>query len=86
MEVIAAAKASGAYLSDDFAEKQFALLDKYKDTPPAYSSMKEDFDAGKPLELNTTFANPLKIAKNHGFKMTLTEQFYHQIRDLLEKH
>jgi len=47
--------------------------------PQAVSSMKEDFDQSRPLELEAMYLNAINIAKQHGALMPLTTMLYQQL-------
>jgi len=46
--------------------------------------MKDDFDAGNPLELPAIYEDSLQIAQRNGAHMPLTEMLYLQLRYLVE--
>ena len=50
------------------------------------SSMKDDYDAKKPLELHAIYENAIKIAKENQVAMPLTEMLYQQLVYLNEKN
>src|SRR4029079_13590411 len=78
-EVIGAAEQCGARLPDDMYEFRLGIFDAMKKMERHNMSMKDDFDAKKPLELAAIYKNPLAIAKKHNVKMPLTEMIYHQL-------
>lgn len=78
-EVVAVAKGCGADITDDFYAFRLKILEAHRNVPLTNSSMKDDFDAGRQLELQAIYANTLDIAKRHGVSMPLTEMLYLQL-------
>lgn len=83
-EVLTAGKQCGADIPDDFYDFRLAAFEKMRKMEKNNFSMKDDFDAGNPLELHAIYESPLKIAKKHGASMPLTEMLYLQLRYLVE--
>lgn len=80
-EVVSAGRTCGAKISDSFIDKMIAMTEKMTPYSP---SMKLDYDARRPMEIQTMFTNPIAIAKAQGFEMRKTEMLEQQIR-FLEK-
>jgi 2-dehydropantoate 2-reductase len=80
-ELIDGAAVLGHGFPHDFADKMMADTDKMI---PYQPSMKLDFDAGKPTELEYIFGNPLRALQEEGFKAPLLESLYREIRYLTE--
>lgn len=80
-EVVSAGRTCGAKISDSFIEKMIAMTEKMTPYSP---SMKLDYDARRPMEIQTMFTNPIAIAKAQGFEMRKTEMLEQQLR-FLEK-
>ncbi len=78
-EVIDTANQCGASLSPDFFQFRLKILKSFVDMEKSYSSMKEDFDAKRPLELQAIYENAINIAKAHHYKMPLTEMLYQML-------
>lgn len=79
-EVIATAKQCHALLPDNSYESRVDSLEILKNLPVIVRpSMKDDFDAKRPLELHAIYENAIKIAKEHGADMPLTEMLYQQL-------
>lgn len=57
------------------------MMDTEKMAPYA-TSMKLDFDRGKPMEIESIYGNPLRAAKTKGIAMPETEKLYHQLLKL----
>jgi len=75
-EVQAAAAATGHALPDGFVEEMLA----YTDAMVAYSpSMKSDYDAGRPLELEAIYANPIRAAGVAGCDVPRIEALHRQL-------
>ena len=60
-EVIAVANASGVALTREMADEQIAYT---RDFPPYKTSMLQDYEAGRALEVDALLGNVLKIAGN----------------------
>lgn len=80
-EVVSAGRTCGAKISDSFIDKMIAMTEKMTPYSP---SMKLDYDARRPMEIQTMFTNPIAIAKAQGFEMRKTEMLEQQLR-FLEK-
>lgn len=80
-EVVSAGRTCGAKISDSFIDKMIAMTEKMTPYSP---SMKLDYDACRPMEIQTMFTNPIAIAKAQGFEMRKTEMLEQQLR-FLEK-
>jgi 2-dehydropantoate 2-reductase len=66
LEVIAAANACGASLSESLADKMIDMTRKMKPYAP---SMKLDFDFHRPMEIKYIYSKPIQIAREAGFEM-----------------
>jgi 2-dehydropantoate 2-reductase len=78
-EVIAAGILCGAKIPDGFYEERLQIYEAVKKMERHNLSMKDDFDAKKPLELDAIYKNPLQIARRHNVAMPLTEMIYNQL-------
>lgn len=78
-ECITAAGQCGAQLPDDFYEFRLNIFEAIIKMERHNISMKDDFDAKKPLELTAIYKNPLAIAKKNNVPMPLTEMIYQQL-------
>jgi len=78
-EVIYTAKKCGANILDDFFEFRLNVFESFKNMEENNSSMKDDFNAKKPLELHAIYENAIKIAKKHNVLMPLSEMLYLQL-------
>lgn len=85
-EVISAAEQSGAKLPKDFYQFRLNVLQSFSDMEKNYSSMKEDFDAKRPLELHAIYENAISLAERNNFSMPLTEMLYQQLLYLNEEN
>ncbi len=79
IEVICAAKKCGATIPDDFYESRLQKFEAFKNMEKSYPSLKDDYDAKRPMELRAIFHNALQIAKKHKVSMPLTEMLYLQL-------
>ena len=57
------------------------MIDTEKMAPYA-TSMKLDFDRGKPMEIESIYGNPLRAARARGIAMPETEKLYQQLLKL----
>lgn len=78
-EVIHTAKQCGADIPEDFFEQRLNAFEQFKIMPTNYMSMKDDFDAHRPLELQAIYQNAISIAKKYNVTMPLTEKLYKQL-------
>ncbi len=72
-EVVAGAGACGHTIPPEFIRLQ---MDRTARMTPYRTSMKIDFDSGRPMELQAIFANPLARAARHGQTMPRVEMLY----------
>lgn len=77
LEIIGAANACGASISEKFAQ---VMLDYTLDMKPYAPSMRLDFDFKRPLEIDAIYAAPLEAAKKVGLKMPKVEMLEQQLR------
>jgi 2-dehydropantoate 2-reductase len=78
-EVYDAAAACGRELPKDAIE---ATLDHTRQMVPYDSSMRLDYLAGRPMELNAIFAAPIAAAHNAGITMPRVEMLHQQLQFL----
>ncbi len=78
-EAINAATKSGARLPADFFDFRLKVFESFKTMEKHNSSMKDDFDAKKPIEIETIYRNALNIAEEHGVDMPFTKMLYLQL-------
>ncbi len=81
-EVFNAAAACGRQLPEDAIE---ATLDHTRQMVPYDSSMRLDFLAGRPMELDAIFASPIAAARAAGMSMSRVEMLHQQLT-FLERH
>ncbi|MBS0351978.1 MAG: 2-dehydropantoate 2-reductase [Proteobacteria bacterium] len=81
-EVIATAKQCGAELPKNFYESRINLLKSFLTVEKNYSSMKEDFNAHRPMELHAIYETAINMAKRYNHHMPLTEMLYQQLNYL----
>ncbi|TVQ11508.1 MAG: putative 2-dehydropantoate 2-reductase [Leptolyngbya sp. DLM2.Bin27] len=84
-EVVAAAQADGEALSPGQGRQLSAeligqMLTHTEQMAPYRTSMKLDFDAGRPLEVEAIFGNPLRAAQAAGMAAPRIEMLYHQLK------
>ncbi len=78
-EVAAGSAACARPIERAFIEKM--MMDTEKMAPYA-TSMKLDFDRGKPMEIESIYGNPLRAARARGIGMPETEKLYQQLLKL----
>jgi 2-dehydropantoate 2-reductase len=78
-EVVEGAAACDRTIDGSFVAQM--LADTEKMTPYA-TSMKLDFDGGRPLELDAIYGAPLAAARAGGFEMTRVQMLHDQLRFL----
>lgn len=85
VEVVAAARQDGEHLSPGRGRHLpegliQQMLDHTAQMKPYRTSMKIDFDEGRPLEVETIFGSPLKAARESGIETPRIEMLYHQLK------
>ncbi len=75
-EVVAAAQACGAEVPRSVIE---AMIENTEKMRPYYPSMKLDFDANRPMELDAMYKTPLEHARAAGFHMVRTDLLYREL-------
>ncbi len=78
-EVVADARACGVALDEEIIGKMLANTEKMI---PYRTSMKIDFDLGRPMEVEAIFANPLRAARAAGADSPRLEMLYRQLQFL----
>jgi 2-dehydropantoate 2-reductase len=78
-EVAAAAKSTERLISDRFIQIMLDYTEKMK---PYRTSMKIDYDEGRPLEVEVIFGNPLRKAQAAGVNLPLVSCLYQQLKFL----
>lgn len=78
-EVVTAARHCGAATDIEFAHKMMHLTDKMKPYAP---SMKVDYDAGRPMEIQSIYTNPIQTARKAGYEMNKAAMLEVQLRFL----
>jgi len=78
-EVLDAAAASGHRIEADFVDYMMRTTDKMK---PYKTSMKLDYEAQRPLEIDTIYGAPIAAAAQHGFDMARTRFLHTQLQFL----
>ena len=76
-EIVIAAQAYGRYIPELFVQKrikQSAAMKNYE------TSMKIDFNLGRPLEVEAIFGNPLRTAWQAGVEMPQVSMLYRQLK------
>ncbi len=81
-EVVAAAKACGHALDEAVIEQQIV---RSETMGPYKPSTLLDYEAGRPIELNAIWGEPLRRAKTAGARVPRLEELYRQLRHLNSK-
>lgn len=76
-EVVEAGRCCGAKISDTFISKMIEMTEKMTPYAP---SMRLDYEAKRPMEIQTMYSNPIASAKAHGYAMQKTEMLEKQLR------
>lgn len=85
LEVLEAARQDGESLSPGQgrhlpAELVADMLAHTEQMAPYRTSMKIDFDEGRPLEVEAIYGNPLRTAQAAGAAVPKIEMLYHQLK------
>jgi 2-dehydropantoate 2-reductase len=78
-EVVAGAQASGRKIPTSFLDD---MLEHTAKMTPYKTSMKLDHDAGRPLEVEAIYGNPLRMAHQFGVELPRIEVLYRQLQFL----
>ncbi len=78
-EIQLVAAAYDRQITPEFIETMLAYT---IEMTPYRTSMKIDYDAGKPLEIAAMFGNPLNFARRQGLNLPRTEMLYQQLQFL----
>jgi 2-dehydropantoate 2-reductase len=65
-EISLAAAACGSAIEPGFADKMVSVTEQMTPYEP---SMKLDFRAGRPMEIDAIYGNPIRFAAGHGYEM-----------------
>ena len=75
-EVLQGATACGRAINSNFID---AMLDHTAQMKPYRTSMKLDYDSGRPLELEAIFGNPLRMAAQNGVELSRIGMLYRRL-------
>ncbi|NJL21947.1 MAG: putative 2-dehydropantoate 2-reductase [Leptolyngbyaceae cyanobacterium SM1_3_5] len=78
-EVLQGAAACGRSIDHNFIA---TMLNHTIHMKPYRTSMKLDYDNGRPLEIQAIFANPLQMARSNGIDLPKIEMLYQQLNFL----
>ncbi len=81
-DVVEGAASCGKNIPDSFINKMIIDTQNMK---PYYPSMKLDFDAGRNMELQSIYANPLAEAARYGKKLSYIKALYEELMYLQGK-
>jgi 2-dehydropantoate 2-reductase len=76
-EVLAAAHACGCRIADEFVDR---MLADTRTMIPYDSSMRLDFNAGRPMEIESLYGNPVSAAEAAGYDPRLIRSLYRQLK------
>jgi 2-dehydropantoate 2-reductase len=83
-EVALGAAASGRKIADSFIQEMLAQTDRLE--TPYLTSMKLDYNARRPLEIEAILKNPLMIARTAGVTLPKIEMLYQQLAFLSDRN
>lgn len=78
-DVIKVAQAEGHDLSEDECEK---FIPTWTSIPSVRSSMYNDVDSGKPMEVEVIFGKPVELSKKHGLYTPTLDTVYALVKGL----
>jgi len=78
-EVAVAAHSCGRMITDHFIQKMLQETAKMK---PYRTSMKIDYEEGRPLEVEAILGNPLRVAQQAGASLSMITMLYQQLKFL----
>lgn len=81
-EVVRGARALGRHIPPSFVRKMIRDTERMK---PYRTSMKVDFDARRPMEVEAIFGNPLRMARAAGAHLPRLAQLYRTLKELDKK-
>ena len=81
-EVVTGAAAIGRAIPESFVEKMLMDTDKM---PPYRTSMKMDYENQRPMEVESIFGNPLRVAQAADTALPRIEMLYEQLKFLDER-
>lgn len=73
IQVIDVGRAIGVPLDHGLTDR---LIDKILALPPIYSSMKVDYDCGKPMEVDIILGYPVRKGRELGLDISIAETLY----------
>ncbi len=82
-EVAAGAKSCGRIIPDSFIQ---TMLNYTVNMKPYRTSMKIDYDQGRPLEVEAIFGNPFRKAQAAGVNLPQISCLYHQLKFLDQRN
>ncbi|MCX7726589.1 MAG: putative 2-dehydropantoate 2-reductase [Chitinispirillaceae bacterium] len=82
-EVIAGARACGYFIEEEFISEMIESTEKMK---PYKTSMKLDYEKGQPLEIESIYGYPLKVAEQNGASMPFVKMLYKELLFLNDKN
>ena len=80
-EVIRVANAAGVKLTEPLAQKQ---LEFTRNFPPYKTSMLQDYEAGRALEVEAILGNTLRVARKYGVEVPRIECCYALLKSVDE--
>jgi 2-dehydropantoate 2-reductase len=82
-EVVRGARALGRHIPRLFVQKMIRDTERMK---PYRTSMKVDFDRGRPMEVEAILGNPLRMARAAGVELPKLAHLYRQLKALNAPH
>jgi 2-dehydropantoate 2-reductase len=78
-EVVQGAASFGRRIEESFVQRMISNTEKMR---PYYPSMKLDFDAGRPLEIQSMYANPLQAVATQAVQLPQITRLHEELRSL----
>ena len=82
-EVVEGAAAVGRAIPESFVAKMLADTEKM---PPYRTSMKIDYENRRPMEVESIFGNPVRVAKSAGAELPRIEMLYRELKFLDDRN
>lgn len=83
-EVLLGATATNRQIPDSYIQEMLSHTDNLE--TPYLTSMKLDYNARRPLEIETILHNPLKIAQSAELELPKIQALYYQLKFLCDRH
>ena len=78
-EVVALAHVDGRNIEMPLVHR---MIEETRGMPPSVTSMKSDFDRGRPMELESILAAPLRVGSMHGVETPRLRELHEALQDV----